>query len=535
MNSIPSEIKAHETLEYKLTGRRLPASLSRRWLGVLLLLLFLILALVSYWSIMNNGPVADDWGLMYKTAYIPGNELWRLFLAQSPLFIRPIPFFTVWLFYRLFGLNLMPSHLLNAGMHAVNAFLLVWMLARIGVPRRTGYLAALLFLATPLGAESVGWTTGRFDVWALFFMLLGLGLYASYLRRRKRRLFAAAMAATVAAWLSKEPSMTMAGLIPALELLFLIIPAGRQQQETPWTVRWRAALRPLSIRVGILFILFGGYIALRYAIMGRLGGAPYVPLFGKPSLRATANTVAALLGPLDRLQSSKIDRLLLTGYVGSLYALSLGLTIFHWKQATRGARRTWLFLAAFFLASLVPIYSYFFMTGLGGDLTNSRMYYIPYVPFISMMVIGLLEFNWQPLIWRIAFPLALLALVPVFIVGLNHNNREWERAAVISATIADQTRAELPDPPDGARLYYSNVPRLEGAHILASALPESVKLIYGRRDLDALYVNPDPAVLHFFKDSSATAGEGYLFRFDLSTQQLTLARGPLRSPEDKPG
>jgi len=510
-----------------VTGDSRSDLLERPLAKIAALLIFIVIAFAVYWSIMNNAPVADDWGLMYKVAYIPGTELWRLFQAQSPLFVRPIPFFSVWVFYRAFGLELMPSHLLNVGMHAVNAFLLVWFLARMGISRRTGYLAALLFLVTPIGAESVGWTTGRFDVWAMFFILLTLGMYASFLREGKKWLYIAALVTTVAAWLSKEPSMVLVGLVPVLELVYLVLPVS---SEEPWSNRWRTAIKPVGLRLLILFGLFAAYIAMRYAIMGRLGGATYVPLFGKPSLHATAGTVLALLAPLDRLQSSRTVTLLLDAYLGSLYTLSLVLVIFRWKRASSSARRAWLFLAIWFAAALVPIYSYFFMTGLSEYLTNSRMYYIPYASFIALMVLGLLEFGWKSRAWRLVVTLALVALVPIFIVGLNRNNRVWENAAIVSDRIAHETVSQLPDPPPDAKLYFQYVPRIEGAHILASALPESIRLSYGRRDLGAFYVDPDPAMLQFISDSSADAGNGYLFVFDWDSEHLTFVRGPISQP-----
>ncbi len=511
---------------------RIPISLNKpaniRWVLLFTLTGLFGLACASYWSIMNNGPVADDWGLMYKIAYIPNGELWRLFLAQSPLFVRPIPFFAVWLLYHPFGLNFMPSHFLSVGLHAVNAFLLLWLLTELGVRYRTGLAASLLFLAAPINAQAVSWATGRFDVLALLFMLLSLGLYASYLRRGKSWRFALAVFAAAAAWLSKEPSMIMIGLIPALEIIFLFMPPAAAPISA-WPQRWRAALKPAAVRLGILYVLFAGYIAMRYAIMGRLGGAPYVPLFGKPSFGAIVQSIKTFLAPLDDMQSSKEATILLAGYVGVLYVLSLGLVILHWKQASRGARRSWVFIAASFAASLVPIYAYIFMPGFAGGLGYSRMFYISYAAFISLMAIGLLEFGWQVRLWRAGISVALLALVPIFITGLYHNNRVWENQAVVSSTIARQIQAELPDPPYGAKLYFGNVPRLEGGHIFASAMPETVQLVYGRRDVQAYYVNPDPDpwMRRFFKDSANEAGNGFLFNFDWSTRQLTLVRGPL--------
>ena len=495
------------------------------------------LACATYWSVMNNGPVADDWGQLSRVFDLPSSGLWRLFAAQSPHSIRPIPFFSVWLLYRPFGLNFMPSHLLSVGLHAINAFLLIWLLAELGVRFRTGVVAALLFLVTPLSAQAVSWVAGRYEVWTLFFMLLALALYAAFLRRGKRWRYALAMLATIAAWLCKEPAMTMIGLIPALEIIFLFLPPAATRVKD-WRQRFRAALKPAAIRVGILYVLFVGYITMRYVIMGRFGGAPYVPLFGKPSLGAMIQTTKTLLAPLDALQSSRGMTMLLTVYVGVLYAVSLGLIVLRWKRASLRARRAWLFMAAFFAASLVPIYAYVFIPGWAGGLGYSRMFYGPYAAFISLMAIGLLEFGWRSPLWQVGVLVVLLALVPIFIIGLNRNNRVWENQAVVSSAIAAQIPAELPDPPQGAKLYFRNVPRLIGSHIFGSAMLETVDVVYRRRDLQAFYVNPDPNpwLRNFFPDSVAKDSDGYLFNFDWSTYRLSLVRGPLirAKPEKNP-
>jgi hypothetical protein len=158
------------------------------------------------------------------------------------------------------------------------------------------------------------------------------------------------------------------------------------------------------------------------------------------------------------------------------------------------------------------------------------MYYISYVPFISLLVIGLFEFGWKKRAWRICMSVCLLALVPIFIWGLNQNNKVWERAALISYNILDETQKQLPDPPTDAKLYFRNVPRLEGAHIMASALKESIQLKYGRRDLEVYYVNPDPNLISFFPDKAAESGDGYLFDYDWETGRLSLERGPQSEP-----
>ena len=100
---------------------------------------------------------------------------------------------------------------------------------------------------------------------------------------------------------------------------------------------------------------------------------------------------------------------------------------------------------------------------------------------------------------------------------------------MISSIIIRETKAQLPDPPQKARLYFENTPRLEGAHIMASALKEEVQLSYGRRDLRIFYVNPDPALEgDYFKNMATQDAYGYLFSFNWHKTQLLLLRGPLR-------
>ncbi len=86
--------------------------------------------------------------------------------------------------YELFGPHPWGGHLANVLLHTCNTLLLFLFLHRAtGCPWRS-WLAAALFAAHPLHAESVAWVTERKDVLSAFFFMLTLLAYENYVRRR---------------------------------------------------------------------------------------------------------------------------------------------------------------------------------------------------------------------------------------------------------------------------------------------------------------------------------------------------------------
>lgn len=495
----------------------------RGWRIIVYILLFAA-AIAAYWSILNNTLTGDDFAEIKRLYDIPVTELWRLFEINAPSFMRPVAYFLYWLQYRLFGLEALPSHLINVGLHAGTACLLLSLMLRMGIGRLPSVLSAALFVLTPLAPEAVTWSDGRFDTSSLFFIMLTLVLYVSFLKSGSRLAFAAALLAAAAAFLSKETGVILVALVPATELLFAVMPKGKFTREDLAT---KARLRQAILRVLPFVVLIAFLFLLRLEILGGLGGYSQVRQFGIPGIRPPIRSILTLMAPLDRLMfpESTINALRL--YVGALYGVSLMLVIFRWKKADIQARRLWLIFALLFVSSVLPVYGSFFLEGLTNYLNNSRFFYIPDLAFIAALVLGLYEFGWRYRPWRAAVTIALLALIPVYFWGLNHNNRIWERTAAINYHIITETKKQVPDPPPGSKFYFLNIPIADGAHFYANGIPETIAMNYDRADLQVYYLNPDPIFrVNYAAYYGPTPNDGYVFEYDRETDQLKLVQEP---------
>ncbi|MFA5810423.1 MAG: glycosyltransferase family 39 protein, partial [Thermoleophilia bacterium] len=375
--------------------------------GLLVFAALSLTAICAYWSILNNTLLGDDFSEINRLYQLPVSELWRLFEVCSPTFVRPIPFFLYWFQYRFFGLEGLPSHLINVGLHTGSAFFLYWFLTRLSISRLVSFMASLLFVLTPLAPEAVTWSDGRFDASVLFFIMLTLCLYSVTIQNKSRLAYAAALLSAAAAFLSKESGIILLILIPALDLMFTEFPPG----GTPVENRDKTGIKKRTvrsfIRVSPFFALIGFLFILRLLILGGIGGYKEVRQFGLPNLGAPAHTIMAMMAPLDQILTSRSTILLMAAFIGFFYLIAFVLVVTRWKQASGQARRIILLLIILFAASVAPTYSSFFIDGMGSYLVNSRFFYVPNLAFITLLVVALYEFGWPTRSWRTIVTVAL--------------------------------------------------------------------------------------------------------------------------------
>jgi len=496
-------------------------------IGLPVLAALLLAAIAAYWSILNNTLLGDDFSEIARLYHLPVSELWRLFSVNAPAFLRPVPYLMFWLQYRFFGLEALPSHLLSVCLHTGSSFLLFWFLARNGIARLAAFMAASLFVLTPLAPEAVTWSDGRFDAAVLFFLMLTLVLYALNLRTRSRWVYSAALIAAITAFLSKESGIILLVLLPAQEILFSIFPV-HETGFRPTRPEIITRIKKSVLRLVPFFIAIGFFFVLRFPVLGGIGGYKNVRQFGMPNLGAPARTLLTLMAPLDRLEFSRATIVIMATCVGILYLIGAGLVIIRWNQATGLARRMIGFFTIFFIVSLLPVYNAFFMVGMNSYLTNSRFFYVPNVAFITILVLALYEFGWHSRNWRIAVTVALALLLPIYFWGLNGNNRVWEHTAAISYSITTDVPRQLPDPPENAIIYFQNVPIGEGAHFYANGLPGTITMIYNRPDIQVFYVDPEPQFrVNYAAVYGGPPADGYVFSYNRDTGEMLLVRDPI--------
>lgn len=120
-------------------------------------------------------------------------------------------------------------HLVNAGLHALNAALCFVALLALTRARAASALAAALFALHPLRVESVAWISERKDLLAGLFFFLTLVAYARHARAPSPRRLGAVTLALTAGLLAKPTLVTL----PALLLVLDGWPLGRIGRE-PW-------------------------------------------------------------------------------------------------------------------------------------------------------------------------------------------------------------------------------------------------------------------------------------------------------------
>jgi Flp pilus assembly protein TadD len=184
------------------------------WLGGLFIIL---VTLAAYWPVFSAGFIWDD------DAYVTDNSLltdpdglsriWFSAHSQSQYF--PLVYTTLRLEYALWGLHPAGYHVVNVGLHIINA-LLVWaLLKRLALPG--AWLAAAIFALHPVQVETVAWVTELKNTESTLFFLLALFAWLHYCAGKGRWFYALALALHALALFAKTTACTL----PAVMLLAL--------------------------------------------------------------------------------------------------------------------------------------------------------------------------------------------------------------------------------------------------------------------------------------------------------------------------
>ncbi len=264
---VKKRVEAPAVIEEKRQLRLRPGALEKRWVGIVCVI---FLALVVYSNIYQNRFIYDD------TAFIVENDSIRSldnigrffgslksFSAKGNFFIyRPLPTLTFALDYGIWGLSPSHFHILNVLFHVLNG-ILVYLLANALIRNRLGALvAALVFVAHPVQVESVTWIAGRSNLMFLAFYLVSL---IAYIRihevregKRIKYIFILLLSFSLAL-LSKEMAITL----PIIIIMYDFYYADR--------ARFRNVLRNIKYYL-LLGVIAGGYLYIRYTVLGRLSG-----------------------------------------------------------------------------------------------------------------------------------------------------------------------------------------------------------------------------------------------------------------------
>jgi protein O-mannosyl-transferase len=238
------------------------ASSSHAHRGVLVVAALLVVAVVAvYAPIRDAGFVSlDDQEYVTDNPFVrvgltgPGvrHALWG---SRGALWM-PLAFVSHMVDVHLFGLSPAGPHLVNVGLHAANAVLLLLLLVRTTGAFAPSAAVAVLFALHPLRVESVAWIAERKDVLSACFGLLTLHAWVSYARRPRLGRYLAVVLALLLALLAKPM------LVSVPVLLFLMDFWPLRRLDTPTPDGRRVTLGDLVLEKIPLLLLAAGTAAL---------------------------------------------------------------------------------------------------------------------------------------------------------------------------------------------------------------------------------------------------------------------------------
>lgn len=178
----------------------------------------LIVVIGLYGQSLGFGYIWDD-GALFVDNTMLRERAWswaavaRPILPDTPYF-RPLVLTTWMAEMQLFKLNPLYSHAINTLLHGINAclvYVIAWRLFNLREDARmAAFFAALVFAVHPCLVEGVAWISGRFDLLATSFLLMGLAT-AMAPATTIRCLFVGLFA--LSAMLSKETGVLFAPLL----------------------------------------------------------------------------------------------------------------------------------------------------------------------------------------------------------------------------------------------------------------------------------------------------------------------------------
>src|SRR3972149_2470330 len=243
----------------------------------ILILIIISLAIYSN-SLFNSFVWSDHTQIIQKEHIIQDlNGLLNVFSSGMPGFsslikggyYRPIINLAYSIDYWIWGLNPSGFHLTNVLLHTLSGILLYLVLIRVLALEPVAFLSATFFLAHPIHTEAVSWISGRADMAFTLFYLLSLMFYlkactdqAQGYSKYKHYLISGLF--FVFSLLSKEMAITLPLIIILYDICFRF--RNRLSNITQ-------AVRGYMFYFGIL----GGYLLIRYAVLGGVGSGQVIP------------------------------------------------------------------------------------------------------------------------------------------------------------------------------------------------------------------------------------------------------------------
>ena len=188
--------------------------------------LVVVCAFLAYFPSLNGGFILDDDLLLTENQIIKASDgLYRIWCTTESTDYWPMTYTTLWIEWRLWGMNSTAYHITNLILHIIEALLIWIILRKMSIPG--AFLAAIIFAVHPVNVESVAWISQRKNMMAMLFFLLSILCYLIHSSRHSHPLwYWLSLATFVLAMLSK-------GSVAVLPVLLLGIVWWRRPGTVP--------------------------------------------------------------------------------------------------------------------------------------------------------------------------------------------------------------------------------------------------------------------------------------------------------------
>jgi tetratricopeptide (TPR) repeat protein len=167
------------------------------FLGALLFLL----AVVVFYPAFHAGFIWDDDQLLTANPLVKAPDGWWRVWVEGTADYFPLTTTTLWLEWRLWGMNSGPYHVTNILFHATVTVLTWQTLKRLRIPG--AWLAAAIFAVHPVCVESVAWISERKNSISQIFFLLSIIHYVRFEEKGRIWRYVAAVLCFLLALLAK--------------------------------------------------------------------------------------------------------------------------------------------------------------------------------------------------------------------------------------------------------------------------------------------------------------------------------------------
>ncbi|MDH3348602.1 MAG: tetratricopeptide repeat protein, partial [Desulfobulbaceae bacterium] len=170
--------------------------------------LALYLQVGQFKFIMLDTPIYVFNNLMVRKGITSESIYWALTTFDAGNY-HPLTWMSHMLDVELYGLNSGQHHLTNVLFHLANTLILFYLLNKLSaMPLQSG-LAACLFGLHPTHIESVAWVAERKDVLCVFFVLLSLYFYFSYVKHGGAKRYFGVFLCYLLALMAKPMAITL--------------------------------------------------------------------------------------------------------------------------------------------------------------------------------------------------------------------------------------------------------------------------------------------------------------------------------------